>query len=495
MPEQHEAGHAGGLPPVHGHIVAKPAFEQHCLPLKEHRNAGGGAKQRSGQGGALAPVPAAHLRGKALPSVGHLVVAFGVDNAAKRIVVVGSGEGLGHQPRRTIGVVVGFEDVADRVDESRRPLGVEPGPAVEGGPDEPSVALEVFGDEQGVRKVVAQAVAEPAHKVPAVFQDVAGVVVFGADVERHVEAEAVYAVAFEPHPGVVAQVLPHFRTSVVGAGIAPRGGGAVVVVEVDAALAVLAPPVELPEVEVGGAKVVVDHVQNNGNAAPVSLADEAFEGIGAAVGGRDGERMGRVVAPRAVAGKRRYRHQLHRVHAEGFEVVEPGDGRVERGRPPPFAVAKRAHMEFVDHHLLAGRAHEGVVLPVKRLVVVDEAVACRVRDGAGVRVVAQQPRLAVADLVLVGRSCSDFGDEHRPVAAGLVGERKAEIPAAEASGHTHFVGVRGPDAKGRAAFPGAFVHERCAHTRRGRGGHNGVECGRMRRGDEVGHAEGNQARA
>jgi hypothetical protein len=122
-------------------------------------------------------------------------------------------------------------------------------------------------------------------------------------VDRGVEAEPVDVVLVEPHQGVVDDEPADVGAAVVRAGVAPRGRGPPVLVEVDPAQAVLAPPVELPQVEVRGPEVVVDEVEDDGDAMAVGLAHERLEGVGAAIHRLDGEDVSRVVAPRVVAGE------------------------------------------------------------------------------------------------------------------------------------------------------------------------------------------------
>ena len=81
----------------------------------------------------------------------------------------------------------------------------------------------------------------------------------------------------QPVERVVADELADLAAAVVGPGVAPRRRRAPVVVEVDAALAVLGPAVELPEVEVARAEVVVDDVEDHGDAALVGGFDERLE--------------------------------------------------------------------------------------------------------------------------------------------------------------------------------------------------------------------------
>ena len=133
-------------------------------------------------------------------------------------------------------------------------------------------------------------------------------------------------VVLEPHERVVADELAHLGAAVVGAGVAPRRLRAPVVVEVDAAAVVLAPAVEPPQVEVGRAEVVVDHVEDDREAAPRGPPrTKSLKPVRPAVGALDGEDVRGVVAPGAVAGELGDRHDCDGVHAEPLQVVEPAD--------------------------------------------------------------------------------------------------------------------------------------------------------------------------
>ena len=93
----------------------------------------------------------------------------------------------------------------------------------------------------------------------------------------------------EPHQGVVAEELADLAAAVIGAAVPPRRLAAPVVVEVDPAQSVLRPAVELPDVEVAGAEVVVNHVEDDGDAEAVGRLDELLEGPGTAVSAFDRE--------------------------------------------------------------------------------------------------------------------------------------------------------------------------------------------------------------
>ena len=118
-----------------------------------------------------------------------------------------------------------------------------------------------------------------------------------ADVKGHVEAQPVEVVLVQPVHRVVADEPAHLLATVVGAGVAPGCLGAPVVVEVDATLVVLAPPVELPQVQVARTEVVVDHVEDHRDSPLVRLAHERLERLRTAVRRLHREEVRWVVAP------------------------------------------------------------------------------------------------------------------------------------------------------------------------------------------------------
>ena len=160
----------------------------------------------------------------------------------------------------------------------------------------------------------------------------------GADVGGAVEAQAVDVVFLEPHQDVVEDELADLAASVIGPGVAPRRVRPVVVVEVDAAAIVLAPAVELPEIEVARAEVVVNDVEDHRDALLVGALDELLERQRASVGGLNRKDMGGVVAPRPFSRELGYRHDLDRIDAELFQMPQAGRHRGELAgygcRPP-----------------------------------------------------------------------------------------------------------------------------------------------------------------
>src|ERR1019366_85364 len=133
---------------------------------------------------------------------------------------------------------------------------------------DPVVVLEVFGDRDLPRKLAVLRVVDRLQEEPALGNVRAFIPAVGhgaANVERRVESQPVGLVVPEPHHRVVAKELANLGTAEVGTVLLPEGArGALVVVEIDAAVAVLAPAVELPEAgpQPLGAEVVVDDVED-----------------------------------------------------------------------------------------------------------------------------------------------------------------------------------------------------------------------------------------
>jgi hypothetical protein len=296
-----------------------------------------------------------------------------------------------------------------RAPSSGAPLRPEARAAAADRTGQPRIVLHVLGDGDLPRLAVADLAIDPLQQAPAVGQVGARIVVASVDVtdpSGGVEPQAVAAALLQPAQRVVADVLAHFAAAVVGAGIAPRRIAAPVVVEIDAALPVGAPAVELPEVEVGRAEMVVDDVVDDGDAARMRRVDQAPQAVGTAIRAFDRENVGRVVAPRLVAGKLVGRQQLDDVDAEIGDVVELADHRVEVAAAVGRAgiETEAADVQLVDHHLVPRRrriARDAGDRPGLGQDAVADRVGERPRIGI---VLPQRPRnagIAQHELVLV----------------------------------------------------------------------------------------------
>src|SRR5262249_55888301 len=160
--------------------------------------------------------------------------------------------------------VVGREErAAQRMEEAGAPLRAEAGATGADRAGDPRIVLHVLGDGEFPRLALAHLAVDPLQQAPAVRQVAARIAVAAqhlADPAGGVEAQAGAAALLQPAQRIVADVLAHLAAAVVGPRVAPRRLPAPVVVEVDAAPPVLAPAVELPEVEVARAEMVVDDV-------------------------------------------------------------------------------------------------------------------------------------------------------------------------------------------------------------------------------------------
>ena len=173
-----------------------------------------------------------------------------------------------------------------------------------------------------MRKTSPDIAIDLLQQAPAIRKLVPFIAVDRPDEERAVIAQTVDMELFQPHQRIVMDVAAHLLPAIVRPGAAPGGLGAPVVIKIDAALVVLLPAVELPEVQVAGTKVVVDHVQDHGQAALVCLPYEGLEAIRSAVGALHGIDVGRVVAPGIIPGELGHRHDLDGIDAQALQMLE-----------------------------------------------------------------------------------------------------------------------------------------------------------------------------
>ncbi len=258
-------------------------------------------------------------------------------------------------------------------------------------------------------------------------------------------------VLFEPHERVLEEVLADLTSSVVGAGLPPRRATAVVVVEIDPAALVLGPAVELPEVEVAGAEVVVDDVEDHRDPLPVGALDELLERAGTAVGSLHGEDVAGVVAPRPLSRKLTHGHDLDRVHAQLSQVSKARrHGRELARMVDVLLIVERAHVKLVDRELVPRRDVEAIPFPVEARIV-NDGVSEGARHLTCVRVDAAllPPRRGQEEAVLV--ASVSLGDVDGPVTVllGAHGVLRA-IPAVERPDHGDSRSVRRPYAEGHA---------------------------------------------
>ncbi len=225
----------------------------------------------------------------------------------------------------------------------------------------------VFTGEQGVQHVVAivvplrgKALFEQAGSVVFVLQDEMHVTVwsgFGAHAigqfeqkvavgngMHRIQAQAVEAVFVQPHQRAIDEEIPHLAPAKVD-GIAP--GRVLVVAEEGAGIA--------PQVVAVGPEVVIDNVEKHHQPVAMGGVDQLLELFRRAVGGFGRVRQNPVVAPIAIAGKFRQRHQLDGGHAQFGQSGKPLlDLRI---------TSIGAHVQFVEHRFVPGAASPVGVAP------------------------------------------------------------------------------------------------------------------------------------
>ena len=117
---------------------------------------------------------------------------------------------------------------------------------------------------------------------------------------------------------------------------------------------------------VAGADVVVDDVQQHGEAFRMRCVDETREPVGTAVRAMRGGQVEAVVPPATLAGEGRHGHQLDRSHAERTQASQTRDHGVERS-----LVRERADVELVDDEVVERDALPALVGPGERTRVDD----------------------------------------------------------------------------------------------------------------------------
>ena len=308
-----------------GDPLAERAIADLIVVLEEAHE-GGGRQVRGGLAAGAAPVPGPlALEREALGEAS-------AEMRQRRLVVAVVAAALAGQEhvQRVVHVVV--------------PLGlVERAPAVR-----PSEVARLVGAVLQHQVHAALAGGPVGHRAGQLLQEVTGRLVH--DRVDRVEAQAVEVVLLDP----VERVVDHERAHHLRAGpvvvdpVAPRG---------------LVPRVE----EVGrvavqivalGPEVVVDDVEEDGEAARVRGVHQRLEVLGPAVGRLGGVEEHAVVAPAPAAREVGHRHQLQRGDAEGDQMIEPlGHGRVGAGR------GEGADVQLVEHEPLRREPDPGAVGP------------------------------------------------------------------------------------------------------------------------------------
>ncbi len=259
-------------------------------------------------------------------------------------------------------------------------------------------------------------------------------VVEGVD---RIDPQGVHVVVPEPHEGVVKEEAAHLvalRPVQVHC-ISP--GGLILRGEVGA---------EPSQVVPLRSEVVVNHVQNYGDAAAVAGVDQALQAVGAAVHFMRGKEIHAVVAPAAPSGEGAHRHELQVGNPEIGEVTQALRRTVEGALR-----SEGSDMRFVDHRRRQGDLLEAMVPPGEGVVAHLEG---RAVDALGLALRARiRQGIAAVDAEGVGNLGGVVRDLRAPpaVLGRQCGNLRATFCAAprrhdNADGHR----MRGPDGNGES---------------------------------------------
>ena len=442
--------------PAQGRVVVEGLRFQHLLSLKNHGDARRGEDHGGSEQGPLARPDAFgfvgmnHGRHAAALVVhaGDIVMRLGKDDALEAGPI---GQGAGDRVHIALRIVGGGQLVVERPAVADIPLGLEVEVVLEAG---------VLGYAQRARVGASHFRVDLAQHVASLRIEA---VIAVEDVVNRVPAEAVQAVFFEEHEDLVADERAHLGASEVGAGRAPGRMDSAVAIEIDAAEVLFVPAVELPEVEVRGAIVVMDDIRQHDHAAVVGGAHESLEGVGPAIVAFHREKVGGIISPAQPAGELVDRHQLNARHAQLAQMVESLDGGIECGRRR--AAGKRAHMQLIEHQILARHIGRADRAPVKGRRIIQNGIAVGVFH-------LPRARIAFPDVVvedeLVHLPLARLGEKKSPGAVRVHGIHVARLPVRELAGHGGRLGEGRPHPEQRAAGSGK-------RPERGRIGHGQTE--------------------
>src|SRR5208337_1438649 len=115
------------------------------------------------------------------------------------------------------------------------------------------------------------------------------------------------------------------------------------------------PPIELPQIKIAWAKVVVNDIHEHADSALMCGFHKPFQSLWPPVIRFHCEQMRWVVAPTAIPGEFGNWHDLNDIHAQSLQIVEFFDGRLKRSDPVVFPVAESTYVHLVNHYLVDRR--------------------------------------------------------------------------------------------------------------------------------------------
>ena len=209
--------------------------------------------------------------------------------------------------------------------------------------------------------------------------------------------------------------------------------------------------------------MVVDDVDQHGDAVFVAGLDESLEGVGSAVGRLVGEGIGRIVAPRTIAGKLADGHELHRGYAQRLQISDLVGAVVEGGGQPILGVV-RAGVHLVDHEIVSPNGAEvRRTAPIERRLIVDDGIAGGIDDAGAARIFF----VRAVDHEFVFLAGAGAGDVRGPISVprstrGVLGQCGG-APAVERAFDGDGGGIRRPRAESHAGSARIGVGN-CPHT-------------------------------
>src|SRR5258708_7988845 len=135
-----------------------------------------------------------------------------------------------------------------------------------------------------------------------------------------VESQGVDMIIFQPHPGILKEVITH-----------SIGPGVIEIERVSPASLVFVCEIgaKLTEVIAFRPKMIVDHIDDNSDTPGVCGIDEGMKTRDTAIGILYGERIHAIVTPVAFAGKLRQGHELDGIDAQQHQVVKSLEDALE----------------------------------------------------------------------------------------------------------------------------------------------------------------------
>ena len=249
---------------------------------------------------------------------------FGIDDTPECIAVVAQLQRPLHRAHIASLIISRHDGRAYRMNEARIPLGGEPSATRARIASQPFVLLHVLRDAELPGLASANLVINVLHQAPAIGDIIGRIVITSEDIPYpagSIPAKPIHETLLHPAQRIVPKVLPHFVSAVIRPVHPPGSLFAVVVIKIDAALVVLAPAIELPQIAIVWTDMVINHVEKNRDTALVRFPHQIAKSVGASVGMLYREHISLVVAPGGIGWKFPRGHDLDHVDAQIPQIV------------------------------------------------------------------------------------------------------------------------------------------------------------------------------